>query len=74
MVVFRQRCFKQRTLLDDFPEVEVFTKFCLSKELIMLLFGELHPFLEPTTLHSHVIPPITNLLAVLHFLVPLIRW
>lgn len=34
----------------------------------MLLFGELHPFLEPTNLHSHAIPPINELLAVLHFL------
>lgn len=67
-VVIMCHCsFKQHMLLHHFTEAEVLKKLTLSKELIMVLFGYLKGFLEPTQCNN-AIPPTTKLLAVLHFL------
>lgn len=68
MVVMCPRYFKQHTLLDNFPEADILSKFCLSKDLSWLLFWEIRPFQQFTTLSSYTIPPMTTFLPVLHFL------
>lgn len=62
------RNFPERTLLDDFSNREGLQTFRLTKELIIMLYVRLQIFLETTTQRSHVIPGMTKLLAVLHFL------